>query len=426
MRWGLVLFAVLGVTAAPARAAGDGPTYSADQARAFHAEWSLQKWDKGGALTRYTFLNMPEFFTHAVIPRSGPVAPLESTPRADIANFVAHTEAGDMTLDAYARTELVDAVLVIHKGRVVYEHYSQMAAGDKHLFMSVSKAYAATLIAILEDRGLIDNAAAIDSYLPELKGSGWQGVSVRDILDMASGIGCLETDDGAYTDPGTCYYQYEASLGWLPRTSATTAATRPYIASLKQARTPGEAFEYTSINTFVLSWLAEAVTGKNYATLLAEEIWSKIGAQGDAMIPVSRTGSAISHGGIYATLRDMARFGLLFTPSAGTIASEPVISADYLAKIQTGGRRAIFDTGPSGPGMTRGLAGEHPRHNSYQWDFVMEDGDFYKGGFGGQGLYVAPRHDLVVAFFGTLDSEGNQNQMQYVARQLSKSDLFAR
>ena len=60
----------------------------------------------------------------------------------------------------------------------------------------------------------------------------------------------------------------------------------------------------------------------------------------------------------------------------------------------------------------------------HQWDFVMEDGDFYKGGYGGQGLYISPSRDLVIAFFGTLDEDGQSSQMTQVARQLAKSGLF--
>ena len=70
------------------------------------------------------------------------------------------------------------------------------------------------------------------------------------------------------------------------------------------------------------------------------------------------------------------------------------------------------------------LDGESPRHNTYQWDLVMEDGDFFKSGYGGQGLYISPSRDLVIAFFGTLDENGDSNEMSEVSRQLAKSGLF--
>ena len=68
--------------------------------------------------------------------------------------------------------------------------------------------------------------------------------------------------------------------------------------------------------------------------------------------------------------------------------------------------------------------GEPARHNSYQWEFVMDDGDFFKGGYGGQGLYISPSRDLVVAFFGTFDENRKGHEMTRIARQLAKSGLF--
>jgi CubicO group peptidase (beta-lactamase class C family) len=232
--------------------------------------------------------------------------------------------------------------------------------------MSVSKGYTSTLVAILEDRGLVDKNATIETYLPELIGSGWEGVSVLDILDMTSGIDCHESNKGSYSDPAECYYQYEASLGWLGATEATFDSPYEYLASLQSHRPAGEAFEYTSPNTFILSWLVERITGKTFVEVLSEEIWQRIGAESDGLLSSPRRGVPIAHGGISATLRDVARFGLLFTPSWNVVATEPVISPVYADKIQTGGRPEIHDKGiNTNPDRLR-VAGEMPRHNTYQ------------------------------------------------------------
>ncbi len=90
----------------------------------------------------------------------------------------------------------------------------------------------------------------------------------------------------------------------------------------------------------------------------------------------------------------------------------------------TRGRPAILRARPDD--ASRYVDGEPARHNSYQWDFVMNDGDFFKGGFGGQGLYISPSRDLVIAFFGTFDADGKGHQLARVARQLAKSGLFSR
>ncbi len=111
----------------------------------------------------------------------------------------------------------------------------------------------------------------------------------------------------------------------------------------------------------------------------------------------------------------------MFTPS-GRSKVNPLISDSYMQKIQKDGRPAIFNAGREN--NPRLIDAERPRHNTYQWDLVMEDGDFFKSGYGGQGLYVSPSRDLVIAFFGTLDEDGRSSQMSQVARQLAKSGLF--
>jgi len=158
-----------------------------------------------------------------------------------------------------------------------------------------------------------------------------------------------------------------------------------------------------------------------YSDLISKAIWQEIGAESDAILVAPKRGVQIASSGVSSTLRDLGRFGLLFTPS-GRAGVNSIISNSYLRKIQKEGRPEIFDAARRD--NPRKVDGEPPRHNTYQWDFVMEDGDFFKGGYGGQGLYVSPSRDLVIAFFGTLDEDGKSSQMTRVARQLAKSGLF--
>ncbi len=401
-------------------AIGEDAGFTLQEANEFRNQWTIDNWDNGGQLMRYVFLNMSEFWHHSVIDRGGPVKELPRMLRDDVASFRATTEDGQVALGDYVDRSTVNGALILHRGNIVYESYPRMRQQDKHLYMSVSKPLASTLVAILEDRELVDTSKSVDTYLPELTESGWAGVPVRDVLDMASGIDCRQQLPGAYENPELCYYQFEASLGWLRPNEKTYASTHDYIAGLTSRRPSGEAFEYSSTNTFVLSWLAERVTGRTYADLVSEEIWQAIGAESDGLLAAPISGVQIASNGVSSTLRDMARFGLMFTPS-GRNEVNPVVSDSYLDKIQNGGRPEIFNAGRD---EVRKVNGEPSRHNSYQWDFVMDDGDFFKGGYGGQGLYISPSRDLVVAFFGTFDENGDGHEMTRIARQLAKSGLF--
>ena len=397
------------------------PGYSLEESQDYHSRWNLDNWDEGGPLMRYVMLNMSEFWSHSVIARHGSILELPIEIRSDVAEFITTTRQGRRTLDDYVNDSTVDGAIVVHDGRVVYESYPRMRPTDKHNYMSISKGVVATLVAILEDRGMIDVSNEIDVYIPELRETEWAGTTVQDILDMASGMDCLEIDNDSYSNVEHCYYQFEASLGWVRPTAATSSDVYQYVASLPRRRPAGEAFEYTSQNTFVLGWLIETISGQTFADFLSQEIWQKIGAESDAIIIAPDRGVPIVHGGISSTLRDVARFGMQFTPMGRQGNDSPIVSDAYLEKIRNGGRPQIFNAAREYPSLVNG---EPPRHNTWQWDFVMDDGDFFKGGYGGQGLYVAPDRNLVIAFFGAFEEDGTGHEMTRIARQLATSGLF--
>lgn len=405
-----------------AQRADEAISYTIDDVRRFHGAFDLAAWQaEGGELTRYCYLRMSEFFPQALIPREGAISSLARAEIPDVAAVETDTPLGHVTLRRFLQMAPIDGFLVVHNGRIAFEAYPRMRSTDKHQWWSITKTLASTLVALLDERGLVEVDQPIDSYLPELTRSGWNGVTVRDILDMTSGIDCLESDDpGAYTDPAAPFYSYEGTLGLLPRTQRAPGSTYDYVAALPRLEAPGRIYQYASVNTFVLGWLAERLTQTPYADLLQREIWSHLGAESDALMVVSPHGAPASHGGMNSTLRDLARYGLLFTPSWGTVSQRRVISATYLHTIQRGGRPELFDTATSGRDAIR-LLGERPRHNTYQWDVVMEDGDFFKAGYHGQGLWVSPARDLVVAYFGHGPAAAAAMKL---ARAISLSPLF--
>jgi len=390
----------------------------------FHRQIDGLNWQFGGENMLYNFLHRSEFLPHAILPRQGKIAHLEEAPREEIGRFGVQSQLGEMSLDEYVCAAPVNGIIFLQRGHILYERYPRMRPFDKHLLMSVTKPFVAWLVSLLEARRLVDPRQTVEHYLPEVAGSGWEGVPLQDVLDMASGIDAPEVEEG-FTNPAHPYYQYEASLGWLPETERTPDSTYQYVASLARKDAPGLAFEYTSVNTFLLAWLVESLTGHPLHEILSLEIWSKIGAEADALLAISKYGAPVAHAGLCARLRDVARFGLIFTPSGRTLLPEIALPEGYLQKIQSGGRPEIFDRGATGQSLLRDLHGEHPRHNVWQWDYVMVDGDFFKGGYGGQGLYLSPQRDLVVAYFGTPFDEAMQtHELEWITRQMVKAGLF--
>lgn len=329
-----------------------------------------------------------------------------------------------MTLDDFVQEHAtqLNALIILHRGEIVYEAYPRMRSHDKHSLMSVTKAFVALIVRQLCEEGRFDVDNPIEKHLPELRDSGWEGVPIQDLLDMASGIDCLEMSEGAYTDPANPYYHFEAAVGWRRPTPDTPESTYDYIPTLKRRIPPGTQFEYTSVNTFVLAWLAERLTGLPLNELISERIWRHIGAESDALLTVSKAGAPAADGGISATLRDLARFGLLFTPSRRVVSDTPVVSPAYLDAIRDEGRPDVFLAG-DGPWMSRMFRDDQPRHAAWQWDHVWADGAFHKGGYGGQGLYVSPSSDVVIAFFGCPGPDNRPHRVLAWVRQIERQLL---
>ncbi len=163
----------------------------------------------------------------------------------------------------------------------------------------------------------------------------------------------------------------------------------------------------------LLTLLVEKISGLTFRDFVEQEIWRKIGSEYSALLGINTNGTSISYAdGMSTTLRDLARFGLAFTPS-GRKSANPIISDAHLFKIRDVNKNL---------NISRDL--EEMKYSSYQWGAVYDDGDFYKGAHGGQGLYISPTKDLVIAFYGTSNTDRERSQLDVISRQLSKSGLF--
>lgn len=371
-------------------------------------------WTVMGPDMRWNNLNLQRFVPTVTLRRAGPVRalPLALDPRVG-AHTVA-TAAGPQSLDAFLESEASTtmALLILHRGRVVYERYPDQQPLDKPLFWSVTKAYVATVVALLEAQGRVDVSQAIDQYIPALKGSAYAGVPVRDILDMASGVDCGDE----YEDQDSCYYRYSAAIGEGFRKPGSPDNPYDYVAGLPpdlRFAEPGESFTYSGVDTFVLGWLVEAVTGQGFAEVLSREVWERMGAEADGLIWAGRYGIPLTSGGLMATVRDVARFGLLFTPSRHVVSDQAIIPASHVQTLLHGGRPELLTQSRWGDIRRPGV-----RHNVYQWDTVYDNDDVYKGGWAGQGLLINPTHDLVAVWTGFYRPDGTNEDVLPMVRQV--------
>jgi CubicO group peptidase (beta-lactamase class C family) len=365
----------------------------------------------------YYFLHWEEFVPHNLVRRGGPVRRLIEAANESIGAVEAESSLGVMTLDALLEDprSRVQGFMVVHKGKILYERYPGMRDDDHHLWFSTSKTVAGLLVGLLEADGKVDVDKPIDHYLPELTSTHWHGIRIIDILDMASGLDLVENEQSR-TDPSSpVNHFFRIELG---DTSGLGKLTSDQILFSVGDKSPaGEAFEYSSMNTKMLGLLVERVSGKRLADLLSERVWSKLGAEGDAQVGVNLEGGAAIYGMMSSRLRDKARYGLLYTPSWKVVAKEPVVPLSLIDRIQHGCRPEIYKEGAMANDRYDPEA--ESRCNSRQWDAVFADGDMYKGGARGQGIYVSPDRDLVIAWFSTTSESGWMNYARAIARTLA-------
>jgi len=241
------------------------------------AQVTVENWDKGGALSHWVYTHVSEVFPSAVIRRGGLIVDLPVQIRPEIGALKVNGP-DEPTLDQFINNGAVDACIVLHDGKIVYEKYPTIQPNDLHIVMSVTKAVVLTALAILEDQGKIDIEKSVESYLPELKGSDWAETKLRDLVDMRSGMEGVEDSNDAYRNPKHKEFQLEATLGWQLRTAPELpeAARRGdlfgMLRTIKRERPAGEKWAYTSSNTAVIGEIVSRVSGKSLADTISDLI----------------------------------------------------------------------------------------------------------------------------------------------------------
>ena len=363
-------------------------------------------WMVNGQTMAWNNKNLNRIFPTVNVYRAGPVRELESRPMPEIADFEVDTPNGPVRFIDFLRSDESTSMgmVILHKGRVVFEDYPRMEPYERPIYWSVTKVLVSAVISILEDRGQVEIDKSIETYIPELAGSSYEGITVRNILDMATGVDCPEE----YYDKSTCFYGLMQTTGEAHWDETAPDNPYEYIASLKVGRfaEQGTSFEYGSINTYILGWLVEKLTGMPFQDAFSREIWTQIGPEGDAAFLAPRYGVPLFAGGFLGRIRDLARFGLLFTPSYSVVSDKMIISDAHIEMLRNGGNPKLLANGRWGP-LDQATAAV-VKHNVYQWDLVYTNNDLFKGGWAGQGLLVNPDRDLVAVYAGYFNDDQSE------------------
>jgi CubicO group peptidase (beta-lactamase class C family) len=349
---------------------------------------------------RWTFSNARQFGPTTNVSRGvGAVSPLPRAERADL-DAVTFTPLGKtepMTWAQAFNANYTDGIVVLHKGRIVYERYGgALKADGQHMGQSVTKSFFGTIGAVLVAEGKLDENAKVAQYIPELKDSAFGDATVRQVLDMRTGLKYSEN----YADPKAEIWDHVRAGGVLPRPPGYQGPQSFYefLQTVKKEGEHGGVFAYKTVNSDALGWLIRRATGKSVGENLSERIWSKLGMEQDAYISVDSVGNEFAGGGLNTGLRDLARFGEMMR-NDGQFNGQQVIPKAVVDDIRKGGDKAAF------PASYTTLPGASYRN--MWWVLHNDHGAYAARGIHGQTVYIDPKAEMVIARYASFPMPGN-------------------
>lgn len=281
----------------------------------------------------------------------------------------------DLDLDSLMQRQRNAGLIIIQDGNVRFEKYALgFGPQGRWTSFSVAKSLTSTMVGAAVRDGYIKSLEdKVTVYMPDLRGSAYDDVTVRQLLTMTSGVKWNED----YTDP-----QSDVALFNLQKPETGVDLTVSYMRKLPREAPAGSKWVYKTGETNLIGVLVSSATGKTLSAYLSEKVWKPYGMEQDAAWMLGATNHEISGCCISATLRDYARFGM-FILGGGVAGGKKVLPDDWLP--QATAKQADIEV----PGRGYG----------FQW-WTNDDGSFAAQGIFGQGIFIDPKRKLVIASNG--------------------------
>lgn len=328
--------------------------------------WSFEQQKAG-------YPHMEDLYPTKLVKRGATVTPLPVAAKPLDVTFKVVDQT--WTVDDYMTRNRTAGLLVLKDGQVVLERYGLGQSPQmRWTSFSVAKSFSSTLVgAAIQDGKIGSLDDPITTYLPGLKGSGYEGVNIRQVLNMTSGVRWNED----YADPNSDV----ARFGAEPTVNGSDPVVT-YMARLPREAAPGSKWVYKTGETNLVGSLVRAATGRTLSDYLSEKIWKPLGMEGDAYWMVDASGAEIAGCCLSATLRDYGRFGLFFMHGARLANGQAVVPDGWVEQSITTTREA-----------TEGMKGR----GGYGLQWWTTGGKAYRAsGIFGQGIWIDPELNLVV------------------------------
>ena len=277
-----------------------------------------------------------------------------------------------MDVDAYMKAQRTAGLVILQDGKVRMEKYGlDFTAQGKWTSFSVAKSFTSTMVGTAIKDGYIKSIDdKVSAYILDLKGSAYDDVTIKQLLTMTSGVKWNED----YTDPKS-----DVALFNLHKAEKGMDVTVSYMRKLPREAPAGTKWVYKTGETNLIGVLVSSATKKTLSSYLSEKVWAPFGMEQDATWLLGSTGHEISGCCIQASTRDYARFGA-FIMGGAKINGVGILPDDWLAPATS--KQA--DIGMAGKGY------------GYQW-WTYDDGSFAAQGIFGQGIFIDPKRNLVIA-----------------------------
>jgi len=318
-------------------------------------------------------------YPSTTVQRSGPVFKLTEgqRPLPEVYSYQGKTKK----IAGWIKQTGTTGLLVLKDGKVIFENYYQgNNSATRVISMSVAKSFVSFLVGSALSEGTIaDLQDPVDKYAPELKGGGYEGVSLKNVLQMSSGVRFTEDYGALKSDIVRLVVAF------------TSGSLNDFVASLQQERKPGTFNKYVSADTQVLAMVIKGATGKSLTAYMKEKLWSQLGAEHDANWMTDPGGMEMAFGGLNATVRDYARFGQLYLDLGRNFKGEQLVPEAWVKASVT----------PDAPHLMPGRDNPNsdwPMGYGFQW-WIPEnpEGDYSAIGIYGQFIYVHPEYRVVIA-----------------------------
>ena len=376
VRVALAAILVLAPLATSVKAQEEGPSQATISYR-----WQLLNPEVNSFTFRHTYVA----FEYRTVEKGTDTLPLE---RVD-----GFAMPGDY--EAFADKSFTNAFIVMKDGKVVFEDYrNRMTADTPHIAFSMSKTITAMLVGIAVERGeIVSLEDPAERYVPELAGGGYEGVTIRQILEMRSGADIEERYDFG-ENPSLAAMIHETAIIRNEKRFADFAV------DVGRKTEPGSTFNYATLDTAVLGWILEQATGQTIEQQTQERLWQPMGAEFDGYWLADGQpglGRSLNGMGYNARLRDFARLGQLMLDD-GVANGRRVLPDGWVGQMTAMKPTAMKPTG-----------GEFPGYGLQTWQVDQEQGAYSAVGLAGQFIYVHPETRTVIvklSYFPPIEPEG--------------------